>query len=143
IPNAIATWTIPANYFNFIGAEFRVSGKFTFTDGGDTSTKVRVMWDAAGTNSTTLPTVLCDMVDTATGTAAAYNGTWTCSVKVATTGATGTALVDGYANLKLAAGATTLVRDTTDVAVAASGSINLTTPARIVVDRKSTRLNSS
>jgi hypothetical protein len=86
IPNAIATWTIPAGCFNFIGAEFRVSGKFTFTDGGDSSTKVRVMWDAAGTDSTTLPTVLCDILDTATGTAAAYNGTYYCSVKVATTG---------------------------------------------------------
>lgn len=133
IPNAVATWTIPANCFNYIGAEFRVSGKFTFTDGGDTSTKVLVAWDASGTNTTTVPTTLCSMVDTATGTAAAYNGTWYCSVKVATTGATGTALVDGYANLKLAAGATTLVRDTTDVATAPSASINLTSDARIVV----------
>lgn len=133
IPNAIATWTVPASCFNFIGAEFRVSGKFTFTDGGDSSTEVRVAWDSAGTNTTTVPTKLCSIIDTATGTGAAYNGTYYCSVKVATTGATGTALVDGYANLKLAAGASTLVRDSTDVAVAPSASINLTAPARIVV----------
>jgi len=134
IPNAIATWTIPAGCFNFIGAEFRVSGKFTFTDGGDTSTEVRVAWDAALSDATTVPTTLCSMVDTATGTAAAYNGTYYCSVKTATTGATGTALVDGYANLKLAAGATTLVRDTTDVAVAPSAAtVNWTVPARVVV----------
>lgn len=133
IPNAVATWTIPANCFNFIGAEFRVSGKFTFTDGGDSSTKVLVAWDASGTNTTTVPTTLCSMLDTATGTGAAYNGTYYCTVKVATVGATGTALVDGYANLKLAAGATTLVRDTTDIAVAPSASINLTGDARIVV----------
>lgn len=133
IPNAIATWTVPAGCFNYIGAEFRVSGKFTFTDGGDSSTEVRVAWDSAGTNSTTIPTKLCSIVDTATGTGAAYNGTYYCSVKTATTGATGTALVDGYANLKLAAGATTLVRDSTDVAVAPSASINLAAPGRIVV----------
>ena len=133
IPNAIAAWTIPANCFNYIGAEFRVSGKFTFTDGGDTSTEVRIAWDSPGTNSTTIPTKLCSVVDTATGTAAAYNGTYYCSVRIATTGATGTALVDGYANLKLAAGATTLVRDSTDVATAASGSINLTADSRVTV----------
>jgi len=133
IPNAIASWSIPANYFNYVGAEFRVSGKFTYTDGGDTSTKVRVMWDAAGTNSTTLPTVVCDMVDTATGTAAAYNGNYTCTIKVATTGATGTALANGYSAQSLAAGATTLVRNTIDIGTAVSSSINLTAPARIVV----------
>ena len=134
IPNAIATWTIPANAFNYIGAEFTVSGKFTFTDGGDSSTEVRVAWDAPLSNATTVPTTLCSMVDTATGTGAAYNGTYFCTVKIATVGTTGTALVNGYANLKLAAGATTLVRDTTDVAVAPSAAtVNTTAPARIVV----------
>ena len=134
IPNAIATWTVPASCFNYVGAEFRVSGKFTFTDGGDSSTEVRVGWDSALADSTTIPTTLCSMVDTATGTGAAYNGTYFCTIKTATTGTTGTALVNGYANLKLAAGATTLVRDTTDVAVAPSAAtVNWTAPARIVV----------
>lgn len=134
IPNAIATWTVPAGCFNAIGAEFRVSGKFTFTDGGDSATKVLVAWDAPLSDATTVPTTLCSIVDTATGTAAAYNGTWYCSVKTVTTGTTGTALVDGYANIKLAAGATTLVRDSTDIAVAPSAAtVNYVAPARIVV----------
>lgn len=134
IPNAIATWTIPAQCFNYIGAEFRVSGKWTYTDGGDTSTEVRVGWDANLSDATTIPTTLCSMLDTATGTGAAYNGTYTCTIKVATTGATGTALVNGYATQSLAAGATTLVRNGADVAVAPSAAtVNWTVPARIVV----------
>lgn len=134
IPNAIATWTIPANYFNYIGAEFRVSGKWTYTDGGDSSTELRVAWDAALSNATTVPTTLCSMVDTATGTGAAYNGTYTCTIRIATVGATGTALVNGYATQNLAAGATTLVRNSADVAVAPSAAtVNTTVPARIVV----------
>ncbi len=133
IPNAIATWTIPANTFNFIGAEFTVSGFFTFTDGGDTSDEIRIAWDAAGTNSTTIPIALCALKTTATGAAAAQNGTYSCTVKVATTGATGTALVNGWGDIALAAGQTTLVRSSLATAVAPSSSINLTAPARIVV----------
>ncbi len=133
IPNAIATWTIPANTFNFIGAEFTVSGFFTFTDGGDTSDEIRVAWDAAGTNTTTVPTALCQIKTTATGAAAAQNGTYSCTVKIATVGATGTALVNGWGDIALAAGQTTLVRSGLSTAVAPSASINLTVPARIVV----------
>ena len=133
VPNAIATWTIPAGCFNYIGAEFRVSGKFTYTDGGDSSTNVFVKWDSNTTNATTVGTTLCNMADTATGTGAAYNGNFTCTVKVKTTGATGTALADGYSAQSLAAGATTLVRNTIDIGTGATGSINLTVPARVVV----------
>lgn len=133
IPNAIATWTIPAGQFNFIGAEFNVSGFFTFTDGGDTSDEIRVAWDAPGTNTTTIPTALCALKTTATGAGAAQNGTYSCTVKVATIGATGTALVNGWGDIALAAGQTTLVRSSLATAVAPSASINLTAPARIVV----------
>lgn len=133
IPNAIATWTIPAGQFNYIGAEFRVTGKWTYTDGGDTSTNLYVKWDAPGTNATTVGTTLCNVLDTATGTGAAYNGTYTCTVKVVSIGATGTALVNGYSTQSLAAGATTLVRNGADIAVAASGSIDLASIARISV----------
>lgn len=133
VPNPIVSWSIPANCFNYVGAEFRVTGKWTYTDGGDTSTHLYVSWDANGTNAASVPVPLCNVLDTATGTAAAYNGTWTCTVKVLTTGATGTALVNGYATQNLAAGATTLVRNGADIAVAASGSINLANPGRITV----------
>lgn len=133
VPNPLVSWSIPASCFNYIGAEFRVTGKWTYTDGGDSSTHLVVSWDANGTNTASVPTKLCDVLDTATGTAAAYNGTWTCTVKVLTTGATGTALVNGYATQNLAAGATTLVRNGADIAVAASGSINLATNARVTV----------
>lgn len=133
VPNPMVSWSLPANCLNYIGAEFRVTGKWTYTDGGDSSTHLVVSWDANGTNTASVPTKLCDVLDTATGTGAAYNGTWTCTVKVLTVGATGTALVNGYSTQNLAAGATTLVRNGADIAVAASGSINLTTNARISV----------
>lgn len=133
VPNPISSWSIPANCFNYIGAEFRVSGKWTYTDGGDSSTRIIVAWDANGTDTASVPTPLCNMLDTASGTAAAYNGTYSCTVRVLTTGATGTAMVNGYSTQNLAAGATTLVRNTADAAVAASASINLATNARIVV----------
>lgn len=133
VPNPLVSWSIPASCLNFIGAEFRVTGKWTYTDGGDTSTRLIVAWDSNGTDTASVPTPLCNILDTATGTAAAYNGTWTCTVKVLTTGATGTALVNGYSTQSLASGATTLVRNGADTAVAASGSINLTTNARISV----------
>lgn len=133
VPNPIASWSIPASCFNYIGAEFRVSGKWTYTDGGDTSTRIIVAWDANGTNTASVPTPLCNMLDTATGTGAAYNGTYTCTVRVLTAGATGTAMVNGYSTQNLAAGATTLVRNTADIAVAASASVALNTNARIVV----------
>lgn len=133
VPNPIASWTIPANCFNYIGAEFRVSGKWTYTDGGDSSTRLIVAWDANGTNTASVPTPLCNVLDTASGTGAAYNGYYTCTVKILTTGATGTAVVNGYAAQNLAAGASTLVRSGGDTAVAASGSIALNTNARITV----------
>lgn len=133
VPNPMVSFSIPASCFNYIGAEFRVTGKWTYTDGGDTSTHLYVSWDANGTDTASVPTPLCNVLDTATGTSAAYNGTWTCTVKILTTGATGTALVNGYSTQNLAAGATTLVRNGADIAVTASGSINLTSPARITV----------
>lgn len=133
VTNPIATWTIPSGCFNYIGAEFRVTGKFTYTDGGDSSTRVIVSWDANGTNTASVPTPLCNMLDTATGTGAAYNGTYTCTVRILTTGASGTALVNGYSTQNLAAGATTLVRNSADVAVAASAAIALNTNARIMI----------
>ena len=133
VPNPIVSWSIPAACFNYIGAEFRVSGKWTYTDGGDSSTHLYVSWDANGTNAASVPTPLCNILDTASGSGAAYNGTWTCTVRVLTTGTAGTALVNGYSTQNLAAGATTLVRNGADIAVAASGSINLATNGRISV----------
>jgi len=133
VPNPIASWSVPAGCFNYIGAEFRVTGKWTYTDGGDTSTHLYVSWDANGTDTASVPTPLCNMLDTATGTTAAYNGVYTCTVRTLTTGTTGTAVVNGYAAQSLAAGATTLVRNTADIAVAASGSINLSSYGRITV----------
>ncbi len=133
VPNPIASWSIPAACFNYIGAEFRVTGKWTYTDGGDSSTRLIVAWDANSTDTASVPTPLCNMLDTATGTAAAYNGTYTCTVRVLTVGAAGTAIANGYASQSLAAGATTLVRNTADISVAASAAINLASNARIVV----------
>lgn len=133
VPNPMVSYSIPPGCFNYIGAEIRLKGKFTYTDGGDTSTHVYVSWDSNGTNTASVPTPLCNMLDTATGTSAAYNGTWDCTIRVLTTGATGTVLVNGYSAQALAAGATTLVRNTTDIAVAASGSVNLAGYGRLTV----------
>jgi len=134
VPNAVATFTIPASCFNYVGAHFRVSGKFTYTDGGSgTSTTLTVGWDANGTNTTTVPTALCSILDTFTSVAGADNVNYSCDVQIVTTGATGTALVNGISVGSIAAGQTTLVRSALDNAVAASGSINLTSSARIVV----------
>lgn len=135
IPMAVATWTIPANCVNYIGAEFRVSGKFTWTDGGASDAmKVLVKWDAAGTNTTTVPTTLCSIANTHTNAAAAQNATYSCTVKIATTGATGTALVNGTGEFDIATGpAGVLIGPGLDIATAASAAINLTVPARIAV----------
>lgn len=133
VPNPLTSWTIPAACFNYIGAEFRVSGKWTYTDGGDTSTRLIVAWDSNVTDTASVPTPLCNILDTATGTGAAYNGTYTCTVRILTTGASGTAMVNGYSTQSLAAGATTLVRNGADVAVAASAAIDLAVNGRIVV----------
>lgn len=134
IPNAVATWTIPAGCFNYVGAEFNVSGKFTFTDGGDTTTQIVVYWDAPLSDTTTVPTVLCNMNVVATGAGAAQNATYNCTIKTATAGTTGTALVNGFSDIALASGQTTLVRSALDTAVAPSAAtVNWTAPARVVV----------
>jgi hypothetical protein len=135
IPNAIATWTVPAGKFNYVGAEFRVTGKFIYTDGGDTSVQILVGWDAALSDATTVPTTVCNISTGAiTGAAAGQIGTYSCTVKVSTAGVTGAALVNGWADIALAAGQTTLLRYFTDLAVAPSAAtVNLTVPSRIVV----------
>lgn len=133
VPNPMVSWTVPSGCFNYIGAEVRVSGKFTYTDGGDSSTHVIVAWDSNVTNTASVPTPICDMLDTATGTGAAYNGNWTCTFRVLTTGTAATVMANGYSAQALAAGATTLVRNTTDKAVAASAAIDLATNGRITV----------
>lgn len=135
IPMSMGTWTIPANCFNFIGAEFRVSGKITWTDGGASDAmKVIVAWDAPGTNTTTVPTTLCNIANTHTNAAAAQTGWYSCTVRILTTGATGTALVNGGGFFDIATGAAgVLIGGANDTAVAASGSINLTAAARISV----------
>ena len=131
---AVATFTISAGCFNYQGAHFRVSGKFTYTDGGSgTSTTLKVSWDANGTDATTVPTALCSILDTFTSVAGADNVNYSCDVQIATAGATGTAQVNGISSGSIAAGQTTLVRTALDNAVAASASINLTSNARIVV----------
>jgi len=73
---SMGTWTVPANYFNFVGAEFRISGKITWTDGGAADTmKAIVAWDASGTNTTTVPTTLCNIVNGHTNAALRRRGT--------------------------------------------------------------------
>ena len=134
VPQPVASWTIPANCFNYIGAEFRVKGKFTYTDGGSgTSTIVTVAWDANGTNVASVAKVLCSINDTFTSVAGADNVNYECTVRVLTTGATGTALVSGMSAGAIAAGATTLQRVSLDNGVAATGTLNLTTNARVTV----------
>jgi hypothetical protein len=134
VPQPIASWTIPASCFNYIGAEFKVSGKFTYTDGGSgTSTLLTVAWDSNGTNVASVAKPLCVMNDTFTSVAGVDNGNYVCTVRILTTGATGTALVNGSSMANIAAGATTLLRNAVDSAVAASGTLNLTTNARITV----------
>jgi hypothetical protein len=134
VPQPIASWTIPAGCFNYIGAEFRVSGKFTYTDGGSgTSTILTVAYDANGTNVASVAKPLCEMKDTFTSVSGVDNGQYSCVVRILTTGATGTALVNGYSSANIAAGATTLLRSSVDDAVAASGTLALTQPARITV----------
>lgn len=135
IPMSIATWTLPAGIFNFIGTEFRVSGKFTWTDGGAADiNKVLVQWDAPLSNATTIPTILCDIENTHTAAAAAQVGTYSCTVRVATTGTTGTALVNGFGNFTIATGQVLLIGTANDVAVAPSAAtVNWTAPARITV----------
>jgi hypothetical protein len=132
---SVATWSVPANAFNYVGAEFRVSGKFTWTDGGASDAmKALVTWDAAGTNTTTVPTTLCSIANTHTNGAAAQVGIYTCTVRIATTGATGTATVNGSGFFDIATGAAgVLIGGANDIATAVSGSINLTVPARIAV----------
>ena len=93
-----------------------------------------VAWDAAGTNTTTVPTALCTIANTHTEAAAQQSGYYSCTVRILTTGATGTALVNGSGYFDIATGsAGTLVGGANETAVAASGSINLTVPARISV----------
>lgn len=136
IPMAMGTWTIPANYFNYIGAEFRISGKITWTDAGASDAmKIIVGWDSAGTNSSpTIPTPLCNIANTHTNAAAAQTAWYSCTVKILTTGAAGTASVNGGGFFDIATGAAgTLIGGANDTAVAASAAINLTVPARIVV----------
>jgi len=135
IPMSMGTWTVPANCFNYVGAEFRVSGKITWTDGGASDAmKVIVAWDAPGTNTTTVPTTLCNIANTHTNAAAAQTGWYSCTVRILTTGATGTALVNGGGFFDIATGAAgVLIGGANDTAVAASGSINLTSSARIAV----------
>lgn len=135
IPMALGTWTVPAGCFNYIGAEFRVSGKFTWTEGSTSAATYNVVigWDAAGTNTTTIPLALCTIANTHTPAAAAQNGYYSCTIKVLTTGATGTALVNGWGDMSIATGQALLIGFANDTAVAASGSINLVAPARITV----------
>lgn len=144
VPQILGSWAIPANCFNYVGAEFRVSGKFTYTDGGSgTSTKVIVSWDANGTDTASVPTPLCSILDTFTSVAGADNVNWTCTVRVLTTGATGTALVNGMSSGSIAAGQTTLNRNALDNAVAASASINLASYGRISVQFQATGATSN
>jgi hypothetical protein len=135
IPMSMGTWTIPANCFNFVGAEFRVSGKITWTDGGAADAmKVIVAWDSPLTNTTTVPTTLCNIANTHTNAAAAQTGWYSCTVKILTTGTGGTALVNGTGFFDIATGAAgVLIGTANDTAVAASAAINLTVPARIAV----------
>ena len=144
VPQPVGTWTIPSGCFNYIGAEFRVSGKFTYTDGGSgTSTKVIVSWDANGTNTASVPTPLCSILDTFTSVAGADNVVYSCVVKVLTTGTAGTVLANGLSTGSIAAGQTTLVRSAVDNAVAASAAINLATNARISVQFQATGATSN
>lgn len=134
VPQPVTSWTIPAGCFNYIGAEFRVSGKFVYTDGGSgTSTIVAVGWDSALTNTASVATPLCNINDTFTSVSGADTVVYTCTVKVLTTGTGGTAEVNGMSAGAISAGATTLQRVSLDNGIAATAAINLTVPARITV----------
>jgi hypothetical protein len=135
IPMSMGTWTIPANYFNYIGAEFRVSGKLRETPSGASDTlAVIVAWDSALTNTTTVPTSLCNITNIHTEAAAQQTAWYSCTVRILTTGTGGTALVNGSGLFDIATGAAgVLIGGANDTAVAASGAINLTVPARIAV----------
>jgi hypothetical protein len=134
VPNPLATWTIPAGCFNYIGAEFRVSGKLTYTDAGSgTSTRLFVSWDSNVTDTASVATPLCTIVDTFTSVSGADNVTYTCTVKILTTGAAGTAVASGQSSGAIAAAATTLMRTALDNSVAASAAIDLAVNARITV----------
>ena len=134
IPMAMGTVTIPANCFNYIGAEFRMSGKFTFTEGGTSAATYNlvVAWDSALANSTTIPTPLCTIANTHTPAAAAQNGYFSCTARILTAGATGTAVVNGWGDFSIATGQALLIGFANDTAVAASAAtVNTTVPARI------------
>jgi hypothetical protein len=134
VPQPVASWTIPAGCFNYIGAEFKVSGKFVYTDGGSgTSTIVTAAWDANGTNVASVAKPLCSINDTFTSVSGADTVNYTCTVRILTTGATGTAEVNGMSAGAISAGATTLQRVSVDNGIAATGTLNLTTNARITV----------
>ena len=136
IPMAMGTWTVPANCFNYVGAEFRVSGKITWTDGGASDAmKIIVAWDAPLSDSTTLPLTLCNIANTHTNAGAAQTAWYSCTVRVLTTGATGTAMVNGGGFFDIATGAAgVLIGGANDTAVAQTGAtMNLTVPARIAV----------
>ncbi len=135
IPQAIGSWSVPAGCFNYKGAEFRVSGKFVVTEGGTSAStwNVLVGWDAQLTNTTTIPTQVCTIANTHTPAAAQQTVNWTCTIKVLTTGATGTFLVNGFGNVSIATGQALLIGTMNETAVAASASVNLLVPARITV----------
>jgi hypothetical protein len=95
---------------------------------------VIVAWDSALTNTTTVPTSLCNITNIHTEAAAQQTAWYSCTVRILTTGTGGTALVNGSGLFDIATGAAgVLIGGANDTAVAASGAINLTVPARIAV----------
>ena len=136
IPMSVATWTLPANCFNYIGAEFRVSGHFTELEAGTSAAtyKILVGWDAPLANATTIPMTVCDIENTHTPAAVAQNGYFSCTVKIQTVGTTGTAVVNGWGDMSVATGQALLIGFANDISTAASAAtFNTTVPGRIVV----------
>ena len=108
-----ATWTMPANCFNYIGAEFRVSGKFTWTEGGTSAATYNVVvgWDANSFEPTrpTKATALCTIANTHTRPPQRRMATIAARSKHSPQGATGTALVNGWGDMSIATGQALLI----------------------------------
>jgi hypothetical protein len=134
IPGALGAINLPAGFMNYIGKSIRVSGKIAFTNAATSSQQLGLFWDAALSDAATVPVVVCNFNTTETGTAAAFNISFSCILTTNSTGTTGTMSANGVMVGNLAAPTTAGITYTTpDIAIAASATVNLTVPARLAV----------
>lgn len=132
VPSTMGTINLPSGFMNYLGKTIRITGKFTLTQPGSTSEVFGVYWDAAGTDTTTNPVIACNFTNTSTGTNAAWNGEFVCVLTTTAVGATGTLTAGGSLLMNLAAATTAgELYQLPESATAATGSVNLTVPARL------------